>query len=52
MFEIVFEKANDSLLNVLRHSVDECERLKNRWVCSEHILLSLALEQATLPGGL
>ncbi len=50
MFEIVFEKANDSLLNVLRHSVDECQRLKNRWVCSEHILLSLALEQDHVAG--
>lgn len=50
MFEIVFEKASESLLNVFRDALEECERLDNRWVCSEHILLALTLDDEHVAG--
>ncbi|HEY9717758.1 MAG TPA: Clp protease N-terminal domain-containing protein [Trichormus sp.] len=50
MFETVFEKASDSLLDVLRAALDECIRLDNRWVCSEHILLAMIRENDNIAG--
>jgi len=50
MFETVFEKASDSLLSVLRAALDECTRLNNRWVCTEHILLALTRDNENIAG--
>ncbi len=41
MFDFVFERASESLLGVVYLALDECLRLNNKWVCSEHLLLAL-----------
>jgi hypothetical protein len=50
MFEIVFERASESLLTVFRAGFDECARLENRWVCSEHLLLALTIDSDHVAG--
>src|ERR1700730_16200452 len=50
MFEIVFERASDSLIDVFRAAVDECARLDNRWVCTEHILMALSRDTGHVAG--
>ncbi len=47
MFDFVFERASESLLGVIYLSLDECLRLSNKWVGSEHLLLGLINSQNT-----
>lgn len=47
MFEFVFERASESLLGVVYLALDECLRLSNKWVTSEHVLLGLIASQNT-----
>ncbi|MGH9550009.1 MAG: Clp protease N-terminal domain-containing protein, partial [Terriglobales bacterium] len=50
MFETVFERASESLLHTIRAALDESNRLNNRWVCSEHLMLALARDNKSIAG--
>ncbi|HEY9776054.1 MAG TPA: Clp protease N-terminal domain-containing protein [Planktothrix sp.] len=50
MFEVVFEKASDSLLAVLLDATEECARMNNRWICTEHLLLALTHDASNVAG--
>lgn len=41
MFESVFESAGEKFLSVVENSLEECLRLKNRYICTEHLLLAI-----------
>lgn len=41
MFESVFECASDKFDEVIGTAFEECLRLKNRYICTEHLLLAL-----------
>ncbi len=47
MFDFVFERASESLLGVVYLSLDECLRLSNKYVSSEHLILGLIASQNT-----
>ncbi len=47
MFDFVFERASESLLGVVYLSLDECLRLNNKYVNSEHLVLGLIASQNT-----
>lgn len=47
MFEFVFERASENLLGIVYSALDECLRLNNKWVNSEHLLLALISSQNT-----
>src|SRR5438105_2120935 len=47
MFDFVFERASESLLGVVYLSLDECLRLNNKWVSTEHVILGLIDSQNT-----
>ncbi|HEY9788301.1 MAG TPA: Clp protease N-terminal domain-containing protein [Candidatus Obscuribacterales bacterium] len=41
MFEAVFDRAGDEFVAIAEAGLDECLRLKNRYICTEHLLLAL-----------
>jgi len=48
MIDSVFERAGESLLNIIQSSMAECLNLGHGYVCTEHILLALADEKESL----
>lgn len=50
MFETVFEGASEPLLRIIRGGLDECARLQNGWLCTEHLFLALLHESDSIGG--
>lgn len=48
MFDSVFDRSSESLLTIIYTSLDECSRTKSQWVCTEHLLMAILLDQDNL----
>ncbi|MCW5822031.1 MAG: hypothetical protein KIT34_04465 [Cyanobacteria bacterium TGS_CYA1] len=48
MIDSVFERAGESLLNIIQCSMAECLNLQHSYVCTEHILLALTDDKDSL----
>lgn len=48
MIDSVFERAGESLLNVIQCSMAECLNLGHNYVCTEHILIALTDDKESL----
>ncbi|HEY9712956.1 MAG TPA: Clp protease N-terminal domain-containing protein, partial [Chroococcales cyanobacterium] len=44
MFDSFFDRAGESILSTITIALDECLKLNNRWLCTEHLLIALTRE--------
>ncbi|HMO20303.1 MAG TPA: Clp protease N-terminal domain-containing protein, partial [Candidatus Melainabacteria bacterium] len=50
MIDSVFERAGESFLNVIQQAMAECLNTGHRYVCTEHLLTALAVDEDTVAG--
>lgn len=50
MIDSVFERAGESFLNVIQQAMAECLNTGHRYVCTEHLLIALAVDEDTIAG--
>lgn len=50
MIDSVFERAGESFLNVIQQAMAECLNTGHRYVCTEHLLIALAVDESTIAG--
>lgn len=50
MIDSVFERAGESFLNVIQQAMAECLNTGHRYVCTEHLIIALAVDEETISG--